>query len=100
MTLFYTCYAVTVFVLALRSGQRWIATAFIALGVASWTLVEYLFHRYILHGRFAHGQGAVRHFLHTRLDPLHWEHNARPDDGQAAAGSENHCRSSSLSIIV
>ena len=54
---------------------------FYLLGVAVWTLVEYLFHRYVLHGRFPPGEGSVRRFLHERLDPLHWEHHKHRQAG-------------------
>jgi 4-hydroxysphinganine ceramide fatty acyl 2-hydroxylase len=52
----------------------------------TWTLVEYLFHRYVLHGRFPPGKGVIRRFLHERLDPLHWDHHMRPFDGRHISG--------------
>jgi len=81
MTVFYTPYALVVLVFALRSSHPVAAIVFFAAGVPVWTLVEYLFHRFVLHGRFAPGKGFIRKFLHERLDPLHWEHHARPLDG-------------------
>ena len=81
MTVFYTLYALGVLFFALRSSHPAVAVFFYAAGIPIWTLVEYLFHRYVLHGRFAPGKGIVRKFLHERLDPLHWEHHARPFDG-------------------
>lgn len=48
--------------------------------------MEYLFHRYVLHGRFPPGKGLIRRFLHERLDPLNWEHHERPFDGWHITG--------------
>src|SRR5260370_40785692 len=59
---------------------------FYLAGIPVWSLVEYLFHRYVLHGRFPPGQGFVRRFLHERLDPLHCEHHERPFDGWHISG--------------
>jgi sterol desaturase/sphingolipid hydroxylase (fatty acid hydroxylase superfamily) len=86
VTVFYSVYAVAVVVLGLRSRHPWIALASFAAGIPVWTLVEYLFHRYVLHGHFAAGEGAIRKFLHERLDPLHWEHHKHPFDGHHING--------------
>ncbi len=86
MTAFYTVYAVIVLFFALGSAHPWVAVAFYAAGVPVWTLVEYFFHRYVLHGRFGPGKGIIRKFLHERLDPLHWEHHKRPFDGHHING--------------
>lgn len=85
MTVFYTLYALVVLVFALRSSHPVAAIVFFAAGVPVWTLVEYLY-RFALHGRFAPGKGFIRKFLHERLDPLHWEHHARPFDGRHING--------------
>ncbi len=85
-TVLYTAYSVTLLAWALRTPHRLAAAAFFAGGVAAWTLLEYFVHRYILHGRFADGPGVVQHFLHKRFDPLHWEHHARPWDGEHING--------------
>jgi hypothetical protein len=37
-------------------------------------------------GRFPPGEGLIRKFLHERLDPLHWDHHARPFDGSHISG--------------
>jgi sterol desaturase/sphingolipid hydroxylase (fatty acid hydroxylase superfamily) len=81
MTVFYTLYAFVVLFFATRSSHPVLAFVFYAAGVPIWTLVEYLFHRFVLHGHFAPGRGIIRKFLHERLDPLHWEHHAHPFDG-------------------
>jgi sterol desaturase/sphingolipid hydroxylase (fatty acid hydroxylase superfamily) len=86
MTVFYTLYAVVVLFFALRSAYPVVSIVFYAAGVPIWTLVEYLFHRFVLHGRFAPGKGIIRKFLHERLDPLHWEHHAHPFDGRHING--------------
>ena len=86
ITIFYTLYALVVLVIALRSSHPVVAIAFYAAGIPIWTLVEYVFHRFVLHGRFAPGKGIIRKFLHERLDPLHWEHHARPFDGHHING--------------
>jgi sterol desaturase/sphingolipid hydroxylase (fatty acid hydroxylase superfamily) len=80
-TIFYSVYSLIVLALALRSAHPWIAVGFYALGIPVWTLVEYLFHRFVLHGHFGPGDGFIRKFAHQRLDPLHWEHHERPFDG-------------------
>jgi sterol desaturase/sphingolipid hydroxylase (fatty acid hydroxylase superfamily) len=86
LTAFYTLYAILALAIAFSTKHPWIAVAFFFAGCATWTLVEYLFHRYVLHGRFAPGKGLVRKFLHERLDPLHWDHHKRPFDGMHISG--------------
>ena len=86
LTAFYTTYSLIMALLGLRSGHPWIGMVFYLAGVPVWSLVEYLFHRYVLHGRFPPGQGLIRRFLHQRLDPLHWEHHERPFDGWHISG--------------
>ena len=86
VTVFYSVYSVFVLVLALRSAHPFTAVIFAAAGIPVWTLVEYLFHRYVLHGRFPAGEGIIRRFMHERLDPLHWEHHKRPFDGHHING--------------
>ena len=83
---FYTTYSLIVALLALRSAHPWTGMVFYLAGIPVWSLVEYLFHRYVLHGRFPPGQGLIRRFLHERLDPLHWEHHERPFDGWHISG--------------
>jgi len=86
LSAFYTLYAIVVLAIAFSTKHPWIAVAFFWAGCATWTLVEYLFHRYVLHGRFAPGKGLIRKFLHERLDPLHWDHHKRPFDGLHISG--------------
>ena len=86
LTVFYTLYAIFVLIVAFSTTHPWSAMAFFAAGCVIWTLIEYLFHRYILHGRFPAGKGVIRKFLHERLDPLHWDHHMRPLDGRHISG--------------
>lgn len=85
-TVFYTTYAAIVFVLAMRSARPALGAAAFLASIPIWTLVEYLFHRFILHGRFPAHDGVIGRFLHDRLDPLHWEHHQRPFDGMHISG--------------
>src|SRR5580692_5282647 len=86
LTVFYTLYAILVLIIAFSTAHPWTAVVFFSAGCVTWTLVEYLFHRYVLHGRFPPGKGAIRRFLHQRLDPLHWDHHERPFDGWHISG--------------
>jgi sterol desaturase/sphingolipid hydroxylase (fatty acid hydroxylase superfamily) len=80
VTLAYTAYALAVLVPGVRmsAGATLGATA---AALAVWTLVEYLFHRYILHGPFPPAGGHVRRWLHDRFDRMHADHHQRPWDG-------------------
>jgi sterol desaturase/sphingolipid hydroxylase (fatty acid hydroxylase superfamily) len=86
VTIFYSTYALILLVLGLRSPHPFVAATFFALGLPVWTLAEYAFHRFVLHGHFAPGRGIIRRFMHERLDPLHWEHHKRPFDGHHING--------------
>jgi len=87
VTLLYSSYAAAMLGLAVASG-RWLpALAWFGAGIVAWTLVEYLVHRYVLHGRFPDGPGVWQHFLHTHFDHLHWEHHERPWDGEHINGT-------------
>jgi len=81
VTAFYTGYSILLFAFVFRSSHPWIGVSCFLLGIALWTLIEYLSHRYILHGRFPPANDPIRKFFHRRLDPLHWEHHERPFDG-------------------
>jgi sterol desaturase/sphingolipid hydroxylase (fatty acid hydroxylase superfamily) len=71
----------------LDAATRLPGAVFFLSGVALWTLVEYLVHRYVLHPPFPDGPGALRHAVHVLLDGLHWEHHERPWDGNNLSGS-------------
>ncbi len=84
----YTLGSLAVVGLALAAGRNPLAiVAFYATGVAAWTYVEYLAHRYVLHGCFPDGPGPVRRVLHKAFDHLHYEHHARPWDGNHINGT-------------
>jgi len=86
LTVFYTAYATIVLAFGLWSEHPIVALGVYLAGLPVWTLVEYLFHRYVLHGRFPAHDSVVGRFLHDRLDPLHWEHHQRPFDGMHISG--------------
>ena len=80
VTVLYSVYALVVWWLGVRASVG-STIASIAAGTATWTLVEYLVHRCVLHGRFPDGPGWWRHQLHTLFDASHLEHHERPWDG-------------------
>jgi len=85
VTIAYTAYALVVLGLGLRADTQAATMATLA-GVLAWTLVEYLVHRHVLHGRFPDGPGWLRRRLHTLFDPSHGDHHARPWDGRHING--------------
>jgi hypothetical protein len=87
VTTVYTFVSLTLLVLGLLSERPLRALGFYGLGLAVWTWLEYEAHRHILHGRFPDGPGPWRHFLHESFDHLHWEHHARPWDGNHVNGT-------------
>jgi hypothetical protein len=88
VSILYSAYSLTVLVAALAWSRRPVISALSFLvGIATWTYVEYLAHRYILHGRFPDGKGWLQHFLHKRFDHLHYEHHQRPWDGNHINGT-------------
>jgi sterol desaturase/sphingolipid hydroxylase (fatty acid hydroxylase superfamily) len=56
------------------------------LGVAFWTWLEYMVHRYVLHGVFPDGPGLKR-LTHRLFDHLHVQHHLRPWDGNHINGT-------------
>ena len=82
LTAFYTGYSVLTLVLAFRSAHPFLGIAFYLAGIPVWTLVEYVTHRYILHGRFKVSEKIHKKFLtglaNKYMDPLHWERHERP----------------------
>jgi sterol desaturase/sphingolipid hydroxylase (fatty acid hydroxylase superfamily) len=83
----YTLGSLTMLFFALASEHWQRGLVCYVLGFAVWTWVEYEVHRYVLHGRFPDGPGPVQHFLHENFDHLHWEHHARPWDGNHVNGT-------------
>lgn len=86
LTVFYSTYSIVLLALVLRSPQRGMGVTVYLAGIPLWTLIEYLFHRYVLHGRFPKRESRLGQWMHDRLDPLHWEHHQRPFDGLHISG--------------
>ena len=86
-TALYTAYGAFMLAMGLTSGRPLTAVAYFVAGMALWTLLEYVVHRFVLHGRFPDGEGAYRRFTHKYFDPLHWEHHKRPWDGNHVNGT-------------
>ena len=85
VTVLYTAYALLIVPRALLRCA-WQALTFVALGVAFWTWLEYVVHRFVLHGRFPDGPGRVQHALHRFFDTMHGDHHRRPWDGMYING--------------
>lgn len=85
VTILYTAYFLPVLALSLRA--RFLATlAAVAVGVVLWTWLEYMVHRYVLHGRFPDGPGRLQHLMHRFFDTMHGDHHLRPWDGMYING--------------
>lgn len=90
VTAFYTAYSVILLTMAWRTAHPYRAVLFFLAGIPVWTLVEYLTHRYLLHGRFKRSKKWYKKWYKSLankyLDPLHWEHHERPTDGLHISG--------------
>lgn len=86
-TAVYGLATLAILVHGLRSGHARAAAAAFAAGVIAWTWLEYMAHRYVLHGVFPPGPGAWRRLLHDAFDHLHVEHHRRPWDGRHINGT-------------
>jgi sterol desaturase/sphingolipid hydroxylase (fatty acid hydroxylase superfamily) len=85
VTAVYTVLASAAAVHALRANAPLAAFSWL-LGISFWTWVEYMVHRFILHGVFPDGPG-LRHWSHRLFDHLHVEHHKRPWDGNHINGT-------------
>jgi sterol desaturase/sphingolipid hydroxylase (fatty acid hydroxylase superfamily) len=85
VTAVYTLISATALVVALRKSPAAAASAWL-LGVGFWTWLEYMVHRYILHGVFPDGP-RLRHLWHALFDHLHVQHHERPWDGNHINGT-------------
>ncbi len=86
VTVIYSVYFLFMLALAVRSSHLFRALAFVVLGIAGWTLVEYLVHRHVLHGVFPKGSGLLSRGLHYMFDGSHANHHSRPWDGRHING--------------
>jgi hypothetical protein len=85
VTIAYTTYALIVLAGGLRVDSA-TTIVFALAGAISFTLVEYLVHRYVLHGRFPDAPDGLRHTLHVLFDASHGDHHLRPWDGRHVNG--------------
>jgi sterol desaturase/sphingolipid hydroxylase (fatty acid hydroxylase superfamily) len=81
VTVIYSTYLLGLATLAWRSSHLVRALAFFVAGLALWTLMEYLAHRFVLHGTFPPGKAWSRRLLHELFDSAHADHHAQPWDG-------------------
>jgi sterol desaturase/sphingolipid hydroxylase (fatty acid hydroxylase superfamily) len=81
----YTTYAMIVLVLTLRSRHPIVGLVFYAMGLASYTLVEYFTHRWLFHYQFEDKPG-IDHYLHKIFDSMHNGHHENPLDGDHISG--------------
>ena len=99
VTILFTAYSTTVLASAFVFHPRY-ALAYLALGVMAWTLLEYLVHRFILHGRFPDGPGFFKHRAHTFFDTMHGDHHQRPWDGMYINGHLDSVPFAALLVAV
>jgi len=86
LTVFYTLYGIVVLHIAFSTTHPWIAVTFFFAGCVVWILTEYLFHRFVQHGRFPTDEGIIRGSLQERMNPLHREPQLRPFDAKHISG--------------
>jgi len=81
VTVIYSLLVLALAVQAWRAAHLGPALAFFVLGLALWTLMEYLVHRFVLHVAFPAGKHWPRRVLHELFDAAHADHHAQPWDG-------------------
>ena len=89
VTILYTSYSAILLFVGLRTAHPLAAMGFYLAGIPVWTLVEWSSHRYVFHGRFKKSANPYKFYktlANKYLDPLHWEHHARPFDGYHISG--------------
>lgn len=84
-TAFYTTYSMAVLYFTLRSKHPIVGFVFYVTGLASYTLIEYLSHRWMFHYQFRDVPG-IEHYLHKIFDSIHNGHHANPLDGHHISG--------------
>jgi len=85
VTVVYTLLCAGAMTMAVRSRPGTAVGAWV-LGVAFWTWLEYMVHRFILHGVFPDGP-RLQHVQHRLFDHLHVKHHERPWDGNHINGT-------------
>jgi len=86
VTFFYTTNSVIMLSLAWRLSHPYVALGVYLFGIPLWSMLEYLSHRYLLHGRIQPGRSLPRRLFVKYINPLHWEHHQRPFDGEHISG--------------
>lgn len=86
VTALYSAYFLASSFRASRWPHPGIALGFVCLGIVGWVPIEYLVHRYILHGVFPKRAGWLGRSLHHLFDAAHADHHARPWDGMYING--------------
>lgn len=82
---FYTSYATIVLFFGCRSAHPIVSLVFYVAGMASYTLVEYVTHRWLFHFQFEDKPG-IDHYLYRIFNPIHTGHHANPLDGEHING--------------
>jgi 4-hydroxysphinganine ceramide fatty acyl 2-hydroxylase len=77
----YPAYLLALVARAYRESLLGRALAFCLVGLALWTLTEYLVHRFVLHVAFPGRKGRLSRVLHRLFDASHVDHHAKPWDG-------------------
>jgi sterol desaturase/sphingolipid hydroxylase (fatty acid hydroxylase superfamily) len=86
VTVIYSVYFSVLSALSFRSGHRSAALIVIGSGAILWTPIEYVYHRYVLHGVFPKRGGLLARALHYFFDASHADHHVRPWDGMYING--------------
>src|ERR1043165_2996254 len=84
-TIFYGIYGMVLLVMSCLSPHPFIGLMFYWVGLWSYTLVEYLAHRWLFHYQFKDKPG-IDHYLYKIFDSVHNGHHANPLDGDHISG--------------
>ncbi len=81
VTVIYSALLLALLARAWKAAEVGQALAFTVVGVASWTAMEYVVHRWVLHAAFPRGSTWHSRILHKLFDASHADHHAQPWDG-------------------
>jgi hypothetical protein len=84
-TIFYGTYGSIILYLALGSPHPFIAVPFYIVGLWSYTLIEYIAHRWMFHYHFKNVPG-IEGYLYRIFESVHNGHHANPLDGDHISG--------------